>query len=1584
MENFLQETSLDQPNLGQTQSGIRDIPIPLGGVEENTKSPPLAFPDPRDPEQREELEKFYTQNLTSEQAEQEAIDIMNAQTAIFSYAGIDYSRPKLTDYSKQELEYIDADRDKIMVPFPDTANDVGSRRAFMARMDATGLLVGDNTKRSQQRFVPLGVEPEYEEMTDVESLSPVGATFQKIRDIAVGTGPFAMKDLDRQLKAKGLSQTARTRLLRLAASGELTDDKITGALTEMIQFFGEVPTTYAPQVSKFILTDLIAPAAEWAMAEDFTKGKTETKQFIDNWTKEDWQSQAEKVSEKNSTEDYVLSTDVARTMMTPDSLTERALVLAAAEVPFAGAQAVWHGGKALLANRRFTSYMKTTFNSDDLESAFNAAFENGLDMEGIMTNYLNGVRKNGARRRQAELLDTAFAFKTVLPGNQRQEIFKDEVASIRVKISNSEAELKNAEKVGDLKGIEKAELRIKKLNDDAQTLRSKIILPKYFRDLYTEVKQQVIAATYMSETAQQIFSETGKFGVEPAVMGEFAGAISTAIPYLRGGVMLPHESVKGLTRFLANAIPGVSIKSQVLDASPATKELLGIVFKNPESHLAQSLIAGAEGAVRLRTELAKLAKETGVDIDYDYFSKTIVELSAIDELKAIQDQANSGLVLKGIGDLNSPAFNDFLENNNKLKEMSTRLTEMTYVLMEKRADGSMRESGVELLEEYVGGINSYIVDLNKRIEADASYINDVISLQDNMKGLLIKGGLQRADAAVRSGGDESLEALENVYETEEKLLLEKYEGDLTMGDIDPEVLSEKLRTDIDALIDTRTELLRMSASEISASQAALGQSAHEWAVAMVHTKRKQVVKARRMYTQLDEKYAGARSNVASFYEKFKDIGEFVDGDVDDYSKGAIRLRKMSVKSETRVGAKILFNDGARRGLDDLREGVGDSVYNSLLEHADLEDELPIVQWEQLKAFLKDPGDKADEVAEYLDLDQAAEMSDSLLMLISPGEWRALESHMGSQLYELRGNPAAITYGAVKKEWDDIVNLESPMAFKTGYDTGIPKNVTVQFKDDLDVTNRNYEVNVADRLNIDDDLKRWNKSITRRVMSKKDGDMPTLSRKAKAGDQSLQWLGKILSPVQKLKPGGALVGDQLYQTIGQRLAKAGDGVWDEKLGKYVFVLGEGSTKAVRALLTAHMRGRLILTDAGRQLVDTWDPTVARKRDEVDPLMLEDALKFNEAEFDSMFNLPVYKRDEAGELVEAGPLLNREEVFEAISIDALERNRSDLKGVFDEAEIINSRSKDEALKLLSKNGHSAELDINFALRLSESFGIKVGKGGVLTPANLDTIASSVFETVVNRTPLKFAEDIATLKNSLKQVASSSGIDPEDVDLVVDDFIKRMTVQHIYGSTAASAGNVLMKGTQQKTGPTIRAAMGIDGDAIRNLVGVADQSGATTDALISVLGAETYENILTVADTAVRLQARGVKGATAKRTGMSLESILSRIYNINRQVVSTQWVATETLIRASQNNKGALFQALISDSQVAKELFEIIETGQIPEYKQLARWQRALTREVARFEAINGRLQQENPLFDEKPKAPIVSAYDRQMRNLGYVPK
>ena len=1550
----------DRPAEG-TKTGVEDI----------------RFPSPYEPpgtKERQALIEFYRGAYdTEEERERELEAVLSASHAIPAGSPIDPNRLNAADYSDEELKFFTDNN--LLIKFPETTQDAGSRLAFMAANDLTYVLTGDKSQGlAAQQFFPLGVQKEYEEGLETEDLSPLETGFQYARSFLTGGGPYALQDLDEKLRNRKLNQTARTRILRQAAQGDFTADKLQIALEEGLQFFGEAPTAYLPQATKFLLVDGIAELAEYLMEEDYTAGKISTEKFLDKYTME-WMSSADRIAEKNSTEDYKLRADVVREITRPQGLLERTGVFLASDAAFAGAQMLWHGGRALVSDLNFQSYMKKTYNKNTYQEALEEAASRGIDFETITNNYLSGVTKDRARQRLAERLDTSFAFRVMLPGAQRQKAFGPQMDLIKKDIKDTEIELEYAREAGNLGGIRRAEQRIEKLNKDAQTIRSKILLPKYYRDIFGDVTEQAIVSSYMAETAYKIFGTDSS--AEP--IAEFFGAVSTAIPKLRGVTTYPNRAVGNALRFVAGLTPGVNLKDAYKNASPETKVFLKTVFKQPDSGLAQAVVAGSEEAVRIRRDLMQLAEQTGVEIDYEYFSNTIVDLVAIEEFKAISQQLDGKLItIENLGDLGD-AFSRKIENNNKLKEMVTKLSEATYKLTELRSDGSMTNQ--KSLSRFVEGMNVYISDLQRAVTEDEKFINDILKLQEDTQTLLIKGGVQRSDK-VRSDGIVSLRALDDSYDVREQAIISRYEGDIDAGIADPEAAMENLRVEIDGLIDKRTELLTKSADELTSSQSALLQSSQHYAAMIVQTKRKNIVGARRMYRALDKKYAGARTNATDFYRKFKDVSDFVNGDIDDYSAGAIRLRGMNLKSDTNVGAKILFNDGAKRGLADLREQIGDDVYTSLIEHAELGGMLPIQQWEGLKSFLKNPGDKAEQVGEYIDAADASELSDGMLMLLSPGEWRAVDSHMGSVLFQKRQQGVSVTYANLKREWNDVSDPNSPMAFMSGYDTGVPQNVTEEFYTDLKDANRYYERNVADRLYVDDDFRRWNRQISRRVMSKRDGDMPELEAKTKKQDMPITWLDQILKPVQDLKDRPPMVGEELYQQVGQRLAKSGGGVWDEGLQKYVFVQGEGSTEAIKSILTAHMRGRLIRTKAGRQIIDKWDPTTARKPGEKDQLMLKDALDFNDAEFESMFDLPVYKRDQNGNLVESGKLLNDEEVYSAIDIDALERNRADLRGMFEEAEIINRRNKENALEELASMGITSTQDIGFARDLAKTFNINVGEAG-LSVSNMNKVAEGVFNTINTRTAEGFAGDLARIKNGLRQNAQEAGVSADNVDMVVDDFLKRMTLQHIYNNATAAAGNVLTN--TKEAGPVIKMAMGMDGDAIRMMIGKTDLSGETEKNLRAILGGDVYNHLETVANTIVRLQTSAAKGVGVKTTGMSLESMLSRVYNINRQVVSTQWVATETLIRAMKSNQGAMFHAIMSSEKVAKEIFEIIETGQIPEYKEMPDWLRTLTREVARFEAINETLRPEASIPEQaRPPQPPVTDTQRQMMSLGYEPR
>lgn len=1586
-------------------------------VQEETSSP-YVFPSPLEPAgtpERESLVEFYKGAYeTDEEREREMEAIVGAKYFVSSSVPVDSQRLNLGQYTPEDRKFFKEN----LIAFPETTVTAGDRYAYMARLDGSHVISGDKSKGpAGLNFFPLGITKERKEMLETEDLSPLETGFQYARSFLTGGGPYALKDLDERLKKldNPLNQTYRTFLLRGTAEGRFTADKLALAFEEGLQFFGEAPTSYLPQATSYLTADLLAPGAEWLLEEDYTSGRLKTREFFEKYSM-DWSTASERLAEKHSTPGYKLRTDVVGETTRAQGLTERTGVFILSDAAFAGAQSLYHGGRALVSDLRFKNYMKKTFNTDTVQDAFTEAAERGLTFENITRNYLEGVSNDRARRKLAERLDTSFAFRVMLPGNQRQKVFSGRMDEIKKDLKGTEYELDLATKAGDLKGQKNAKLRIEKLQNEAKAIETKVLLPKYFRDLFGEVTEQAVVASYMAETAYKL--DIMGTAEESALLAEFFGAISVAIPGVRDYTTAPKRAVSGAMRWAANLAPGVNIKDAYRSADPQTKKILKNIFKDSTGGMAQAFVAGSNEGVRIRRDLMKLADDTGVDVDYDYFSNTLVDLLAIEELKAVSDSLNGQIVIQNLDGLNKN-FSRKIETNNKMKEMVSKLAEATYKLVDMRADGTINKTNHESLERFVAGMNVYIADLQKTIDDDKLFINDLLDVQSNTENLLIKGGLRRSTVNA-SGGEESLGVLDDVYENKENAIISRYEGDMDAGVVDPEAGLENLRTEINTLLDERATILEKSANELTSAQSALGGASQHYAATMVGTKRKYIVNSRRMYRALDRNHQGARANVTEFYKKFSSIADFVDGDIEDYSAGAIRLRGMDPQSLTKTGAKILFNDGAKRGLSDLREQIGDDVYTSLLEHAELDGMQPIQQWEGLKKFLQEPGEKAEQVAEYVyipgvsdpekvgELAGASDLADGLLMLISPSEWRAVNSHMGNVLFKKKREGVSVTYSNLKDEWNQISDPNSPMAFMKGYDTGVPENVTEDFYREFKDVNSYYEANVSDRLYTDDDTSRWFGLMSRKVMSKRDGDMPRISRKAKKGDQPINWLDQLLKPAQDIKDNIPMDGEILYQNLGMRLAKTAGAEFDPELGKYVFIAGDKSTDAIKAVLTAHMRGRLIRTKAGKNIIDKWDPTTARKPGEKDPFMLEEPLDFNDAEFKSMLNLPVYTRDDAGNLVESGKLLNDEEIYSAIDLDALERNRQDLRGMFEEVEVTIDRNKADALSELSAVGITTKNEIGFAEDLAKTFGINVGKGG-LSVANMNKISENIYTVITSRTAEGFAGDIARIKNGLRQRALEGGVTPNNVDLVVDDFLRRMTIQHIYGNSVVAAGNYFSK--DGMTGSAMKMAMGLDGDSIRVMLGKTDLSGQTEKNLQAILGADIYANLETVADSVVRLQAKAAKGVGAKKPGMSLESILSRIYNINRQVVSTQWVATETIIRASRNSGAALFHAMLSDEKVARQIFDIIETGQIPEYGRQLEWTKesgkfglnklkgflfesAVLREIARFESLNNELvpsistmaptPSPLPTGEQEPTPPRLVPLQKQMISLGYEPQ
>ena len=101
---------------------------------------------------------------------------------------------------------------------------------------------------------------------------------------------------------------------------------------------------------------------------------------------------------------------------------------------------------------------------------------------------------------------------------------------------------------------------------------------------------------------------------------------------------------------------------------------------------------------------------------------------------------------------------------------------------------------------------------------------------------------------------------------------------------------------------------------------------------------------------------------------------------------------------------------------------------------------------------------------------------------------------------------------------------------------------------------------------------------------------------------------------------------------------------------------------------------------------------------------------------------------------------------------------------------------------------------------------------------------------------------------------------------------------------------------------------------------------DQLRTILGDEHYE---TLTDIAAYMKLESAKNAeqvalTGIPRALSVESYISRLYSINREVVSPKYVATETAVQQYRLRNIKLLKQIIQDKDVAKLFGEMIQTG------------------------------------------------------------
>ena len=190
--------------------------------------------------------------------------------------------------------------------------------------------------------------------------------------------------------------------------------------------------------------------------------------------------------------------------------------------------------------------------------------------------------------------------------------------------------------------------------------------------------------------------------------------------------------------------------------------------------------------------------------------------------------------------------------------------------------------------------------------------------------------------------------------------------------------------------------------------------------------------------------------------------------------------------------------------------------------------------------------------------------------------------------------------------------------------------------------------------------------------------------------------------------------------------------------------------------------------------------------------------------------------------------------------------------------------------------------------------------------------------------------------------------------DKLIAKQALEHIQtGSVKPVQGTI---GNVSKPIPT-----SIDPAAMWKKLG-GESTTQETAAIKQILNRATgddklFENLQAIAglmNTRVPGAGSGVNFAGIPR-GLSVESYISRVYSMAREVVSFKYVATEAVLQTMRMKKFSAFEAMIDDPEIAEHVVKIIKTGK-PLTETLATnflqlMTNAVAKQVVKYESAEG---------------------------------
>lgn len=1507
------------------------------------------------------------------------------------------------DYLRKAKRFFTLDRKELAFP-PDADIEqkyrilLRNEGGYLPKMGEDGYEVLDENQNPI--YFPLTTTREYNRYTTkyqpenlLESAQEV--VRQGVSTVLGPTGRGDLRSLDEKLIKLGVTnQIARTMALRGVATGQWEEEAVLKGLQDLKIFALSIPN-YALKGANFFTTEIIGNAMMYMNLENAENVAENKKWFssIDEALDLAGMLGVDDTIEKMSGDIY--NPEVIEEILQPRGIKQSMLYYAAPEVAM---YTVWGAYKTIQAARRLPGlkkYLNETYETDTIVDAVKKAKEAGVEPASLVRGYIETFKEKKVRDKLGKELDLAFGMLVRRPGETRQEFLESEYGRISDQITGTLEKLRLARKANNTGAVKTLQKNLVDLRRQKMQFMHGNMVPKYIKDLAVEAGATVGATVAVTQLAME-FTDLSSGGLMAAEVG---GALS-ASGYLPKPLLalvpvvkrfntkdLGYEAYRGLGGVMDTLLAVYNAKKsegflnfnfdidqfaedfKEIKLDFKARKVLKLLAQQP-SQFQTELIKGLQQHQSLKTGLIELSAKTGIEIDPDLMISNLSIMSGMAELIDISRQLDEKIVATDLKSIAGP----IVEKREVIagqQELLTELAVQTQALLDIKLSANLDDSDpIAILADQMRG---FVLKQQQRIRGDRDLIREV---QKKFKDGLVQS--ERVNfLATPESMDETYELLEDVYLDELEAITDGLSDDVRGVVLNT---AEGLRTrldDIKELKQENLEMLTQLSRNLSPTEAVVGRAGGQFANVIAYRRSLIDSDIASAYMTFDTKHPDVHANVSGQFDFFLGFGDDVGvADTEKMLEGAQALRGYKATPQTQKGFMTLFNGAAKRGIEAMNKRTGGKFAEGI-ELMGLSDAPPIQQWMEIRKALKDPQFVKDM---GMDAKVAANFADNMPMLVSTKEWRAVNKHLGRMIRRTDRDQQQ-KYFSMYDDWQRVGKstlddgTPNTGAFMTNWMSGTPAIVGDEVYAEFRAIQEMYRQEVINRYTVDNLIRKWDGSITRKTKDAAPAPAFDIDTKQviEPEEEVLQeflqtfdqtdfqnkphmWLNNLMATTEKAIKArglGSLGGDKLsgdlYETVMAPLGKVA-GVWDQKSGRYL-LLGasakEGEeiipevTKMMKVALTRHLQGILLGT------VKSTLPVDAKGRLIFDPKL---PLEYNKELFETYFNIPLYQRNANGEIVpmldEQGipmKLLDEEEVYTSIDLNALERNRLDLVDTFEEANKSVESLEDDIIKQLEETdefgrakGVNAivEEEIKVVNELQQQF-LDMRPDDTKSYLTEDAFQERIYDLLINRDG---AEDYDRI-----MAIMSERHDPKMVEHVMrkslNDYINKKTQVYVGNKQLLRADGTTTKIPQYESSASeILKMIGAPGSKQRR-------------RLETFLGEDNVDSWELVAEVIQKIDPPpSGAGIDAHVSSMSLDSVLSRIYNINRGVVSVQWVATESIIRASRNHSGAMLRAMLKDKEVAKQILKIIETNKVPAYKTEPSWLRTLMTEVVMQEARN----------------------------------